>query len=73
VTAERVSVGISSQVGYPAGQCAGVMALDRGRVALALRVPRCREGRLRLPRLAGARRRARFVSGLDGRLYALRL
>jgi outer membrane protein assembly factor BamB len=74
VTDERVYVGTSSQVGYPAGHRAGVMALDRatGRAAWRYEAGAGPSGAFGFPGSPAVGEGLVFVSGLDGRLHAFR-
>jgi outer membrane protein assembly factor BamB len=75
VTEPRVYVGSSSQVGYPAGHRAGVMALDRttGRTAWRYEVAAAQSGAFGFPGSPATGAGLVFVTGLDGRLYAFTL
>ncbi len=74
VTAGRVYVGTSSQVGYPAGHRAGVMALERGtgRTVWRYEAPAGPSGAFGFPGSPATGGGLVFVSGLDGRLLAFR-
>jgi outer membrane protein assembly factor BamB len=74
VTAGRVYAGTSSQVGYPAGHRAGVMALDRasGRAVWRYEAPAGASGAFGFPGSPATGGGLVFVSGLDGRLLAFR-
>jgi outer membrane protein assembly factor BamB len=72
VTETRVYAGTSSQVGYPAGHRAGVMALDRatGRTAWRYEAAAAPSGAFGFPGSAALGEGLVFLSGLDGRVYA---
>ncbi len=72
VTDERVYVGTSSQVGYPAGHRAGVLALDRatGRTTWRYEAEAGKSGAFGFPGSPAVGEGLVFVSGLDGQLRA---
>jgi outer membrane protein assembly factor BamB len=72
VTDARVYVGTSSQVGYPAGHRAGVMALDRrtGAVAWRASVAAPASGAFGVPGSPAVGDGRVYVTGLDGRVSA---
>jgi outer membrane protein assembly factor BamB len=72
VTAGRVFAGTSSQVGYPGGHRAGVVALDRAGGATVWRyeAEAPRSGAFGFPGSPAVGDGLVFVGGLDGRLYA---
>jgi outer membrane protein assembly factor BamB len=74
VTASRVYEGTSSQVGYPAGHAAGVVALDRqtGRTVWRYASAPPERGAFGFPGSPAVGSGLVFVGGLDGRLLALR-
>lgn len=69
----RVYVGTSSQVGYPSGHRAGVLALDRasGRVVWRLPAEAPETGSFGFPGSPAVGGSRVFVGGLDGRVHAL--
>jgi outer membrane protein assembly factor BamB len=72
VTDTRVYTGTSSQVGYPAGHRAGVVALDRatGRIVWRYEAAAGAGGAFGFPGSAALGDGLVFLGGLDGRLYA---
>ena len=72
VNSQRVYTATSSQVGYPAGHRAGVMALDRatGRTEWRYEAEPGQSGAFGFPGSPALGDGLVFVSGLDGRLYA---
>ena len=72
VTEARVYTGTSSQVGYPAGHRAGVMALDRatGRTVWRYEAAAAASGAFGFPGSPAVGEGLVFLGGLDGRLYA---
>jgi eukaryotic-like serine/threonine-protein kinase len=72
VTDARVYAGTSSQVGYPAGHRAGVVALDRatGRGLWRYEARAGESGAFGFPGSPAVGGGLVFVGGLDGRLYA---
>ena len=72
VTEGRVYAGTSSQVGYPAGHRAGLLALDRasGRAVWRYEVPAGQSGAFGFPGSTAVGDGLVFASGLDGKLYA---
>jgi outer membrane protein assembly factor BamB len=68
----RVYVATASQVGYPSGHGAGVLALDResGRVVWRYESAPAATGAFGFPGSPALGRGHVFVAGLDGRLYA---
>jgi outer membrane protein assembly factor BamB len=72
VTASRVYVGTSSQVGYPAGHRAGVMALDRATGAVLWRAPAAASasGAFGYPGSPAVGDGRVYVTSLDGRVTA---
>ncbi|MEW6364969.1 MAG: PQQ-binding-like beta-propeller repeat protein [Acidobacteriota bacterium] len=75
VTDTRVYAGTSSQVGYPAGHRAGVIALDRatGRTVWHYEAAAPGSGAFGFPGSPAIGEGFLFVSSLDGRLYAFAL
>jgi outer membrane protein assembly factor BamB len=74
VTGSRVYCGTSSQVGYPAGHRAGVMALDRatGRTVWRYEAPAPASGAFGFPGSPATGDGFVFASSVDGRLDAFR-
>jgi outer membrane protein assembly factor BamB len=72
VTGSRVYVGTSSQVGYPAGHRAGVMALDRATGAVVWRAPApaAASGAFGFPGSPAVGDGRVYVTSLDGRVAA---
>ncbi len=72
VTQTRVYAGTSSQVGYPAGHRAGVIALDRatGKITWRYEARASESGAFGFPGSPALGDDRVFVGGLDGRLYA---
>jgi outer membrane protein assembly factor BamB len=72
VTEGRVYAGTSSQVGYPAGHRAGLLALDRasGRVVWRYEAPAGKSGAFGFPGSTAVGDGLVFASGLDGRVLA---
>jgi outer membrane protein assembly factor BamB len=67
-----VYAGTSSQVGYPAGHRAGLLALDRadGRPVWRYEAPAGKSGAFGFPGATAAGDGLVFASGLDGKVYA---
>jgi outer membrane protein assembly factor BamB len=72
VTEGRVYAGTSSQVGYPAGHRAGLLALDRssGQAVWRYEAPAGKSGAFGFPGSTATGEGLVFASGLDGVVYA---
>ena len=72
VTEGRVYAGTSSQVGYPAGHRAGLVALERasGRAAWRYEAPAGTTGAFGFPGSTAVGDGLVFAAGLDGKVYA---